>query len=118
MPIRLICVCQRVMTVPDRYAGERVQCPDCGAMLGNPTPDEDKALARWLCGCGQRLKARAKSAGRKVTCPRCGKGVTVPLQEVSPGAEGRRIEPLAIPPTEAPGFDAVLPHLAQDHPAG
>ncbi len=49
MSIRLICVCGRGMVLPDKYAGEYVQCPDCRAMLCIPTPEEDLTLIRWIC---------------------------------------------------------------------
>jgi len=81
MPIRVICVCGRGMLLPDKYAGQHVQCPDCRAMLKMPTREEDLSLTRWFCSCGLRLKARARAAGRKIRCPRCGAVVTVPLLE-------------------------------------
>lgn len=79
MPIRLICRCKRFLILPDKYAGRRVACPDCAAMLRIPTPGEDEGLMRWLCECGQRLKARPRMAGRKVLCPRCKMRTQVPV---------------------------------------
>ena len=79
MSIRLICVCGRSMSLPAKYAGEYVECPDCRAMLRIPTRDEDKELVRWSCKCGQHLKARPRSAGRKIHCPKCGMETMVPL---------------------------------------
>lgn len=67
------------MVLPDKYAGQHVQCPGCQAMLRIPTEDEDRELMRWYCTCGQRLKARARSAGLTVACPRCKVETTVPL---------------------------------------
>ena len=84
MPIRLICVCGRGMLLPEKYASQHVQCPDCGAMLRIPSWEEDLGLTRWFCTCGLRLKARPQAAGRKVKCPRCGNAVTVPLLEKEP----------------------------------
>ena len=81
VPIRVMCHCKRFMVLPDKYAGQHVQCPDCRAMLRIPTEKEDRELTRWFCSCGQRLKARARSAGLKVTCPRCKAETTVPLPE-------------------------------------
>lgn len=78
MHIRLICVCGRLMSLPEKYAGQHVQCPQCEAMLRIPTREEDLGLIRWFCDCGQRLKARRRSAGRKVRCPRCGNQSAVP----------------------------------------
>ncbi len=79
MPIRLICQCKRFLLLPDKYAGQRVECPDCSAMLRIPTEKEDSELTRWNCDCGQRLKARLRSSGRTVTCPRCKQPTTVPF---------------------------------------
>jgi len=77
--IQLICVCDRRMTLPGKYAGQYVQCPDCSAMLLIPTPEENLSLIRWTCPCGQRLKARSCIGGRKVRCPKCGYEVLIPL---------------------------------------
>lgn len=119
MAIHLICVCGKSMSLPDKYAGEHVQCPDCQAMLHVPSPEEDERLARWNCECGTRLKARAQSAGRKVKCPKCGKLVEVPGDGRSrreatppPGATGMVVSPdrrsdARRPPAEAPTLDAV-----------
>ncbi len=78
MSIRLICVCGRGMALPDKYAGQYVQCPDCRAMLCIPTSEEDLTLLRWICGCGQRLKARPCIGGKKVRCPKCAAEVLIP----------------------------------------
>lgn len=77
--IRLICVCDRGMALPAKYAGQYVQCPDCHAMLLIPTPQENLVLTRWTCPCGQRLKARACVGGRKVRCPKCSSEVLIPF---------------------------------------
>lgn len=79
MPIRLICVCGRGMSLPEKYAGQHVQCPDCRAMLHIPSPEENLVLARWYCSCGLRLKARPRAGGRKLRCPRCSAEVAVPF---------------------------------------
>lgn len=76
--IRLICLCGRQMVLPEKYAGEHVQCPDCRAMLHIPTQEEDLSLTRFFCECGQRLKARTRTAGRYARCPRCERRVKVP----------------------------------------
>jgi len=67
------------MALPEKYAGEQVQCPECRAMLRIPSREEDRELIRWFCRCGQRLKARIRSAGRKIKCPNCGGNITVPF---------------------------------------
>lgn len=67
------------MSVPGKYAGEHVQCPNCLAMLHIPSADEDQTLIRWFCSCGQRLKARPKAAGRQTECPQCGAHIKVPF---------------------------------------
>jgi DNA-directed RNA polymerase subunit M/transcription elongation factor TFIIS len=77
--IRLICVCERRMALPAKYAGQYVQCPDCHAMLLIPSAKENILLTRWTCPCGQRLKARACIAGRKVRCPKCSHEVLIPF---------------------------------------
>jgi len=77
--IQLICVCDRRMTLPGKYAGQYVQCPDCHAMLLIPTSEENLFLVRWICRCGQRLKARSCIAGRKVHCPKCASEVLIPF---------------------------------------
>jgi hypothetical protein len=79
MAIRLICVCGRVMTLPAKYIGQHVQCPDCYAMLLIPTREEDLSLTRWTCSCGQRFKARARTSGRKVRCPKCSAEISAPF---------------------------------------
>jgi hypothetical protein len=79
MSIRLICICGWVMVLPEKYAGQHVQCPDCNAMLRIPTPEENLSLTRWVCSCGQRLKARSRTAGRKLRCPNCSAEVSVPF---------------------------------------
>ena len=86
--IRLICVCERSMALPAKYAGQYVQCPDCHAMLLIPTYREDLLLTRWTCPCGQRLKARACMAGRKVHCPKCSSEVLIPF----PGEHSKFVE--------------------------
>jgi len=79
MSIRLICVCGRGMALPEKYAGQHVQCPDCHAMLRIPSPEENLSLTRWICPCGQRLKARPSIGGRKVSCPKCASEVLIPF---------------------------------------
>ena len=79
MSIRLICICGWVMALPEKYAGQHVQCPDCNAMLRIPTPEENLSLTRWVCSCGQRLKARSRTGGRKLRCPKCSSEVSVPF---------------------------------------
>ena len=79
MSIRLICVCGRGMALPEKYAGQYVQCPDCRAMLCIPTPEEDLTLIRWICRCGQRLKARPCIGGQKVSCPKCSNEILIPF---------------------------------------
>jgi DNA-directed RNA polymerase subunit M/transcription elongation factor TFIIS len=79
MSIRLICVCGRGMALPEKYAGQHVQCPDCHAMLRIPTREENLSLTRWICPCGQRLKARPRTGGRKLRCPKCSSEVSVPF---------------------------------------
>jgi len=79
MPIRLICVCGRAIALPEKYAGQHVQCPDCHAMLRIPTREEDLSLIRWTCSCGQRLKARPRTVGQKLRCPKCSSEVSVPF---------------------------------------
>ena len=81
MAIRLICVCGRLMALPEKYAGQHVQCPDCYAMLYIPTREEDLSLIRWSCSCGQRLKARPRAGGQKVRCPNCSSKVSVPFSK-------------------------------------
>ncbi len=106
MAIRLICVCGKTMSLPEKYAGEHVQCPDCQAMLHVPSPEEDERLARWNCACGMRLKARARSAGRRVKCPRCAAMVTVP---------GRK-PPSSVPPVLPPPAAPTAPPAAATPP--
>ena len=77
--IRLICVCERSMALPAKYAGQYVQCPDCHAMLLIPSLRENLVLTRWTCPCGQRLKARSCIAGKKVRCPKCSHEVLIPF---------------------------------------
>lgn len=84
MAIPIVCLCGRGMLLPEKYAGQHVQCPDCRAMLRIPSKEEDLALMRWFCSCGLRLKARPSAAGRQVKCPRCGNGMTVPLLREEP----------------------------------
>jgi phage FluMu protein Com len=72
------------MALPEKYAGQHVQCPDCHAMLLIPTREEDLSLTRWSCSCGQRLKARSRTAGRKVRCPKCSSKVLVPFSNAPP----------------------------------
>ena len=79
MPIRVLCRCKHFMILPDKYAGQHVQCPDCRTMVRIPAADEDRALVRWRCECGQRLKARPRMAGRAFTCPNCKARSVVPV---------------------------------------
>jgi uncharacterized C2H2 Zn-finger protein len=79
MSIRLICVCGRGMALPEKYAGQHVQCPNCHAMLRIPTSEENLSLTRWICSCGQHLKARPRTGGRKLRCPKCSAEVSVPF---------------------------------------
>jgi hypothetical protein len=67
------------MALPEKYAGQHVQCPNCHAMLRIPTPEENLSLTRWICSCGQRLKARPRTGGRKLRCPKCSSEVSVPF---------------------------------------
>ena len=71
------------MDLPEKYAGQHVQCPECRAVLRIPDESEDLELLRWFCSCGQRLKARTKSSGRTVRCPKCGAETTVPKIEAA-----------------------------------
>ena len=66
------------MSLPDKYAGEVVQCPKCHAMLTIPTAQDNLRLTRWSCKCGLRLKARPRTTGHKMRCPKCGAENTVP----------------------------------------
>lgn len=105
MAINLICVCSKHMSLPDKYAGEHVQCPDCQAMLHVPSPEEDQRLTRWHCDCGMRLKARAQAAGRKVKCPQCAKMVAVPGRKTRPPKSSP-------PPSDTPSPDAATREYA------
>jgi hypothetical protein len=81
MSLRLVCICGRRMALPEKYAGQYIQCPGCQAMLRIPTSEENLTLTRWVCSCGQRLKARSRTGGRKVRCPKCSSEVSVPFSE-------------------------------------
>ena len=72
------------MSLPEKYAGQHVQCPNCHVKLRIPSAKENQALARWFCKCGLRLKARTRTAGRKIRCPRCSAVVTVPFTDSHP----------------------------------
>jgi len=82
VPIRVLCRCKRFMVLPDKYAGQHVQCPDCHTMVRIPGADEDRTLIRWHCDCGQRLKARPRMAGQPFTCPNCKAQSVVPVPKV------------------------------------
>ncbi len=123
MAIRLICVCGRGMVLPDKYAGQHVQCPDCRAMLRVPTGDEDLGLMRWFCSCGLRLKARSRAAGQKIRCPRCAAEVAVPLldehesfveEQFVVEAEPETAAPVQVEPVEEPSLEEAPVHEAAE----
>jgi hypothetical protein len=44
MPISLGCACGRSLRVKDELAGRRIKCPQCGAVLAVPKPEEEIRL--------------------------------------------------------------------------
>jgi len=77
-----------MLQVPEQYAGQRVKCPGCQAILTAPasaapaaaprpapTPAPAPAAAamlRFSCPqCGIAMQARAENAGRPTRCPGC-----------------------------------------------
>lgn len=59
--IRVNCPCGKVLKIPDKYAGKKGRCPNCGKKLGIPTLDEIQ----------QKLQ-QPKEEGEVRNCPTCG----------------------------------------------
>lgn len=114
MPIRLRCDCGKVLNVPDRYAGRRVECPGCKKPLTVPGGSESDQLdvmpiedfetgvkdsmpTRRPASARARPRARRRSRKRE----RRTKRPPPPVAEPSPQAAGRGEE-------RCPGCKALL----------
>ena len=69
--------CGFTREVPDRLAGRRTKCPQCGIPGEVAGPTEGKAPAaapaHFACpSCGRRAEVPARLAGRSAKCPSCG----------------------------------------------
>lgn len=92
--------CGSILAAPPKSAGEKADCPYCGAPIqvpekqALPEPPPKKTIRAnaqaadfilFACkACHQEIEAPADMVGMDVECPACGTGLTVPLPEARP----------------------------------
>lgn len=69
MPIKVSCQCGKQLLVKDEYAGKRVKCPNCGAILSIPQPQTQAGQSSE--GISDLLDDAGMRAGVN-RCPGCG----------------------------------------------
>lgn len=74
--------CNKSISVDDRHAGKKGNCPQCGTAVVVPARS---TVIEFHCGsCGRRIKVPGRYAGRKGKCPTCQKPVVVPALQEEP----------------------------------
>lgn len=69
--------CGTKLEVDDTAAGNKIKCPDCGAI--GDVPGKDLPPLAFACNnCGHDLNISAFQAGKIIPCPSCGGMVMVP----------------------------------------
>ncbi|MBI4614309.1 MAG: hypothetical protein HY720_11915 [Planctomycetes bacterium] len=137
MPIQVTCTCGRTLSIPDEFAGKKIECAMCGAKVPVPAPGAPAGLVApmpaapgaprpaasgpgpapapgasisVLCACGQKLTVPAVMAGRSGRCPKCGAAVTIPKGSGDAAAGPPRPGPGApLAPPPPPGVAPGLP---------
>lgn len=104
MPIPVRCACGKSVSAPDKFAGQTVKCPGCGAPLAIPgssatgstsAPPSGPAIY-VTCECGRKIAAPAELAGKSTNCPTCKQMVKVPRpQAVAPSGGKSGKDPMA-----------------------
>lgn len=103
MPIPVRCACGKSVAAPDKYAGQTVKCPGCGAPLAIPAAGAGATAAAAApaagaaiyvtCECGRKIAAQADLAGKSTTCPTCRQMVKIPVPKAAVSARVK--DPLA-----------------------
>ena len=102
MPIAVRCACGKSIAAPDKYAGQTVKCPGCGAPLAIPAAGSGTAgsgaaakpasagpAIYVTCECGRKIAAPAELAGKSTNCPTCRQMVKVPRPQAMAPAGGK-----------------------------
>ena len=74
MSLRLECECGATLVALEMYAGGRIRCDECGAMVTVPERIAPQTpIIRFSCPhCAEHVVAREASAGKRSHCPACG----------------------------------------------
>ena len=110
--------CGSILAAPPKTAGEKADCPYCGAPIQVPekqaapaTPPKgtSRSDARssdfilFACkACHQEIEAPSDMLGMDVECPACGTGLTVPLPNSLPPPEPEPVKTPAATAADAP----------------
>ena len=68
------CGCK--ISVQDKNAGMKANCPKCNCLL--VIPEKPKTIDFECQNCGQKISVLSTNAGRKGRCPNCKNLITVP----------------------------------------
>jgi DNA-binding protein HU-beta len=110
--------CGSILAAPPKTAGEKADCPYCGAPIQVPEkhtvpatspksssrPDSRSSdFILFACkACHQEIEAPADMLGMDVECPACGTGLTVPLPNTLPPPEPQPVKPSVSPSADVP----------------
>lgn len=99
MPIKAACDCGKSVSVPEKFAGKRIKCPECQqpidvpkAAVSNRTPKPASKIT-VKCECGKALAVGANLAGKNVKCPNCGEAVAIPTGQQQPAKQSVAASP-------------------------
>jgi len=110
--------CGSILAAPPKTAGEKADCPYCGAPIqvpekqavpetpqkGSSRPDSRSSdFILFACkACHQEIEAPADMLGMDVECPACGTGLTVPLPNTLPPPEPEPVKTPVSNPADTP----------------
>jgi predicted Zn finger-like uncharacterized protein len=76
--------CSKKISTPDKSAGKRGKCPQCGHILRVPTPhkeilQDDQTIIKFRCPhCNQKIAVTENYIGKRVKCAKCRQPFKVP----------------------------------------